>query len=227
MNRSDLPKFQLLRDFIPSHLHTSPLLQRGGFAVFAKLIDPSLLTRLLSESLRLVPHAVKSWVPVSDTEEVRGGDPARRFLSAAAGREQHRLYQAAWLRDVLSSVAGTPLQPSGGGGTYTYYAHRDDYLTIHRDVSSCDVAVITCLHDGPEFSETGGLLSLYPTRVTEPLSQLRAQPEKGVVNVRLQPGHTIVLFGGLLPHAILPVSRRQVRIVSVLCYRDLQAEEQN
>lgn len=65
----------------------------------------------------------------------------------------------------------------------------------------------------------GGRLCLYPDRLFEPLSIIRATPQQGAIKVRLDPGQTIVLFGGLVPHALLKVAAGQARIVSVLCYR--------
>jgi hypothetical protein len=35
----------------------------------------------------------------------------------------------------------------------------------------------------------------------------------------LTPGQTLVLFGGIVPHAVLPTAAGQVRIIAPLCYR--------
>jgi hypothetical protein len=66
---------------------------------------------------------------------------------------------------------------------------------------------------------SGGMLRLYPDRLCERLSAIRANPERGAIKLRLMPRQTVVMFGGIVPHAILPVADGQVRIVSVLCYR--------
>jgi len=214
---------------IPVPLRNSPLLLRGGFDIFAGLLDDNTLSRMLAEAVNLAPAAHVNDVPVSDGEEVRGGNPARRFLSVPGGSLQDSFYQADWVLQFLRRVTGVPLAPTGGRGTYTYYARPGDYLALHRDIETCDLAVITCLHDRDERRVTStnaaseadhaGALCLYPGRVFEPLSRIRETPEQGVIRVRLAPGHTLVLFGGIVPHALQPVTNDQVRIVSVLCYR--------
>jgi hypothetical protein len=50
---------------------------------------------------------------------------------------------------------------------------------------------------------------------------VRRSPEQGVVGVRLEPGQTLVIAGGIVPHAVLPVVERQVRVVAICCYRVL------
>lgn len=206
--------------FIPAHIRHSPLMRKGGFDVFEGMLDDNARGRLLSEAVELSQVAQVSDVPLSDSEEVRGGSPARRFLSVVAGDVQRAFYHAEWLLNFLCKISGTYLVPSGQVGTYTYYARPGDHLAIHRDIEVCDVAVITCLYDGPEPVGYGGMLTLYPDRLSEPLSAIRATPETGGVRLRLMPGQTIVMFGGIVPHAVLPTTRGQVRIVSVLCYRD-------
>ncbi len=110
------------------------------------------------------------------------------------------------------------IEPTGELGTYSYYSRPGDFLAIHRDIVTCDVAVITCLSDSPDHA-AGGALCLYPDRMFEPVAAIRATPSEGARVVRLREGQTIALFGGLVPHALLPVDADQVRIVSVLCYR--------
>ena len=111
------------------------------------------------------------------------------------------------------------IAPSGKRGTYSYYLRPGDFLGIHRDILACDVAVITCLIDGVQKSHDSGSLCLYPDRFTEPLSNVRSTPEKGAFKLHLAAGQTIVMYGGLIPHTLLPVSGGESRVVSVLCYR--------
>jgi hypothetical protein len=193
-------------------------MRKAGFDVFEGVIDKYTRKLLLSEALRLSAKAVESHVPFSDTEEVRGGNPARSFLTGPGGELQDRLYKAPWMLSFLRDITYPSLIPTGDLGTYSYYARAGDYLAIHRDIVTCDVAVITCLHNSPEFS-VGGMLSQYPDRLFEPLSAIRATPEKGADKLQLEIGQTIVMFGGVVPHALLPVADEQVRIVSVMCYR--------
>jgi hypothetical protein len=206
-----------LQQLVPEHLRHSPLLGKGGFDIFEGLLDDRFLRSLLSEAMDQSAVAKESKVSTPDTEEIRGGIPPRRFLSAPGGSVQDAFYRAAWVHGFLGRVAGTPVSLSGSLGTFTYYARDGDYLALHRDVEICDLAVITCLMDSGQ--GLGGELQLYPGRIFEPLSAIRRTPQHGVVTVRLLPGQTIVLLGGIVPHSLTPVAANQVRIVSILCYR--------
>jgi hypothetical protein len=196
----------------------------GGFAVYEGIADVNIRKLLLGEALTSARQATDGFVPASDREEVRGGRPARRFLNAPGGPVQEAFCKETWLLGFLRDITSPTLMPTGPLGTYSYYARPGDYLAIHRDIVSCDVAVITCLSDASEAHATGGMLCLYPDRLFEPLSAVRATPESGAQKLRLKPGQTIVMYGGIIPHALLPVSRGQARIVSVLCYRLFPAE---
>ncbi len=194
-------------------------MQQRGFIVLEQFLPQDYCQRVLSEALRAHREAYESNVPCSDVEELRGGSPARRFLSASGGPLQHAYYSAPRTALYLSRLAGAHVRPTSERGTYSYYARAGDFLAIHRDVELCDLAVITCLHDGPNQTSSSGVLHLYPDRTDEPLSAVRSDPSNGAVSVRLRPGQTIIFFGGLIPHAILPVTAHQVRIVSVLCFQ--------
>jgi hypothetical protein len=191
----------------------------GGFEVFEGFMDRGGFALMLSEAVRLSKDAYVSDVPVSDEEEVRGGTPARHFRSVPGGRVQEAFYQSPWLIKFLSERCNVSLTPLGGQGTYSFYAETGDYLAIHRDIEACDLAVITCLYNGPRRDDYSGALCLYPTRLFEPLSTIRATPQEGALAIGLEPGQTIIMFGGIIPHTLLPVSSGQTRIVSVLCYR--------
>jgi hypothetical protein len=192
----------------------------GGFRVLEGLFDHATRKELLAEALRLLPRAAPSAVPVSDDEEVRGGTPARSFLNTGGGPLQDALYRTPGLLECLRRMTCASLVPTGALGTYSYYVRPGDFLALHRDIVTCDVAVITCLHDaGAGHEGDGGKLCLYPGRLFEPLSAIRRSPEAGALKLRLLAGQTIVMFGGIVPHALLPVAAGQARIVSVLCYR--------
>jgi hypothetical protein len=203
---------------IPDAVAASPLMRRGGFDVFEGLLDARGLALMRSEAERLRPTARVSDVAESDDEEVRGGSPARRLASAPGGSVQDAFYASSWVLGFLNDVAGVPLVPTGERGTYSYYVRPGDHLALHRDIVTCDLAVITCLRD-TYGSAGGGLLCLYPARHAEPLSAIRATPDRGAVTVRLEPGQTIVMFGGIVPHRLTPVDAGQERIISILCYR--------
>lgn len=204
---------------IPPFIRESPLMRAKGFTILDGLVAPTTLKMLLSEAVELYQAASDNKVLVSDGFEGRGGSPARSFFSASGGPVQDALYSAPDLLDYLRKLTGTDVSLSGGRGTYSYYTRPGDYLALHRDVESCDLTLITTLHDrlGPE--SEGGALCLYPDRILEPLSAIRGAPEQGAVKKRMQPGQTLAFYGGIVPHALLPVVADQHRIVSILCFR--------
>lgn len=203
---------------VPASLRRSCLLSRGGFDVYEGLLDERFREQLLAEALERYVEASACDIPASDGEEVRGGIPARRFLNATGGPVQDAFYRAPWVLDFLRRLTAPSLVPTGERGTYSYYMRTGDFLAIHRDILTCDLAVITCLRDGAEVEGDGGSLCLYPERLFEPLSAVRSTPAEGALTVRLDEGQTIALCGGLVPHALLPVAEGQERVVSVLCY---------
>lgn len=205
---------------VPPQILRSKLMARGGFDVFEGVVDEQMRKEMLAEALSLLPQATECYVPVNDDEEVRGGAPRRRFINGQAGPLQQAFNTASWLLEFLRDLTTPELIATGEIGTYSYYIRPGDYLDIHRDIVTCDVAVISCLQDSSQ-DDDGGRLCLYPDRLLEPLSSVRATPQLGAVKVRVAPGQTIVLYGGLVPHTLLPVVAGQARIVSVLCFRAL------
>lgn len=204
---------------IPAVVLESDLMKRGGFEVFEGLISTTITNEMLSEALALLPEAVDCEVEISDDEEVRGGAPRRRFANGRGGPLQQAFNTAPWLLDFLRGLTNPSLIYTGEVGTYSYYLRAGDHLDIHRDIVTCDVAVITCLYDNSSVGHGGGQLCLYPERYMEPLSVIRATPAKGATPVRLGVGQTIVMYGGIVPHALLPLAEGQTRIVSVLCFK--------
>ena len=194
-------------------------MRKGGFEVFEGFLDQEGYDLMLAEAVQLSRDAQVSDVASSDEEEVRGGAPARHFSSVPGGPVQEAFYQSPAMLKLLRELCNVMLTPLGGRGTYSFYAQPGDYLAIHRDIESCDVAVITCLYNAPQLDGCGGALCLYPARLFEPLSVVRSTPDDGAVLISLEPGQTIIMFGGIIPHTLLPVSAGQTRIVSVLCYR--------
>lgn len=188
--------------------------------MYEGLFEDRFQQHLLTEAQMHYSQAVACDVAISDGEEERGGVPERRFLSSSGGVVQDSFYQARWVIEFLRELTVAELVPSGERGTYSYYVRPGDFLGIHRDIVMCDVAVITCLSNGTiDDGSDGGHLCLYPERIAEPLSAIRTTPEKGALKLLLKPGQTIVMFGGIVPHALLPVTHGQQRIVSVLCYK--------
>lgn len=194
-------------------------MRQGGFAVYSGLPDEVTLAQLYNEAAEGYPRATVQECSDDDLEEVRGGRPRRRLLSVEGGPTLDSLYAWDWLMDFLSSACGVPVVPSGNRGSYSYYARPGDFLDLHRDVETCDLAMITGLHDNSNRSDLAGALVLYPRRIHEPLSAIRARPNDEAYAVKLLPGQTIIMLGGVVPHRLLPVREGQVRIVSVLCFR--------
>lgn len=203
---------------VPKSLRRSRLLAPGGFDVYEGLLEEGFRELMLAEALEGYRGAYECAIPFSGGEEVRGGAPARRFLHAMGGPVHDAFYRAPWVLDFLRGLTAPSLVPTGERGTYSYYVRPGDFLAIHRDIESCDLAVITCLQNGAEVEGDGGCLCLYPERIREPLSAVRAAPGEGALRLRLGVGQTITLCVGLVPHALLPTAEGQARIVSVLCY---------
>ena len=205
---------------IPKRILRADLMGRGGFMVVPSLFAPEAITSLRHEAEIQQSQAQDVCVPRSDTQQIRGGNPARKFLSAPGGGVQRALYDSLELQQAIAAIVGLPIVPSGAGGTFSYYCRPRDFLAIHRDIVSCDVALITCLEE-TGVRDSGGKLCLYPQRIWEPLGSLRRTPVRGVVPLRLQPAETAILLGGVVPHCTLPVRGGQRRVVSLLCYRAL------
>ncbi|MEP7038330.1 MAG: hypothetical protein ABI891_08305 [Acidobacteriota bacterium] len=204
---------------IPQAILDSPLMKRGGFDIFSGIADETIRNSLLAEAIEQQKIMTESCVSDEDTEEIRGGTPRRKFLSSAGGEFQRAFYQSDWLLRFLRELTLPFLHPTGEYGTFSYYARTGDFLEIHRDISACDVAVITCLKNQAGEDKTGGKLCLYPSRTQEFLSDIRATSNEGAYKVLLEEGQTLVMYGGIVPHALLPVNKNQKRIVSVLCYQ--------
>jgi hypothetical protein len=198
-------------------------MRAGGFGVFRGIVEDELSAALRAE-------AEIAWLGASDAtvlkdapDEARGGMPARRYLTAQGGPIQDAFYAAAWLRGILGELSGLALVPTGARGTYNYYVRPGDHLALHRDVRRCDLTVIVGLVSDDPCQTGGGRLRLYPDRVGEALSTIRATPERGAVELSLGVGETLVLLGGIVPHALVPTGAGQRRVVSILCFREFTA----
>lgn len=206
---------------IPREIAESPLMKRGGFDVFSGIADEAIRKSMLSEAFVQQALMTESLITGQDTEEIRGGAPRRKFLSSSGGEFQKSFYQSDWLNDFLRELTTPHLRPTGQHGTFTYYSRQGDFLEIHRDILACDVAVITCLENRFGDDRSGGKLCLYPARTKEKLSEIRSTPNEGAHEIFLEEGQTLVMYGGIVPHALLPIAENQSRIVSVLCYEAL------
>lgn len=201
-------------------LGTSLLMAAGGLRV-ARVLGDRACAALAAEARRChAAAATEGRLDVSPDEELRRGNPARWLESAPGGPALDALYTAPVLHGWIRRLTGLHWVPSGGQGTYSYYRREGHFLGVHRDVDECDIAVITCLEEtgAPRLGRAGSL-SLWPGRGGEPLAAIRADPEPGRITVRLKPGESIVLLGGLVPHALEPLAAGHVRAVSPLCFR--------
>lgn len=197
-------------------------LMRMGGAVVTTLADPGTVAALAAEAMDLWGSAESVYVAEPRDEDTKRGDPDRWLDWASGGLALRSFYRRKDVLDLIGGLTGLRWEPSGEQGMYSYYRRPGQYLGLHRDIDQCDLAIITCVHDGvPAEPGASGLLALYPDRTGEGLSSIRASPERGRVLLRLPVGQSLILLGGLIPHTLLPMSAGHVRIVAPLCYRVL------
>ena len=207
------------RDPALQALAEGPLGRAGGVAVFEGVPDPATCTALALEAHAAYPESSRQVLEHGDGSEGRGGMPARALHTAGAGAAQDALYGSAWLHAFLSEQCGAAIVPSGNRGSYSYYVQPGDHLGLHLDIDTCDVTLITVLHDDTDPADAAGGLAVYPGALGAPLRQVRAAPEAGMGVVKASPGQSIVILGGLVPHRVLPLGPWGQRIISALCFR--------
>lgn len=191
----------------------------GDFDIVESLFDPHMINALRAEAYALMHEAIDSCFTMDDADEWQGGSPARSFQSAPGGELQTAFFHAPEMIRFINQWSGFELEPSCERGTYSYYMRSGDHLSIHRDVNSCELVVITCLHSAGKRDESSGALCLYPTRAQEPISAIRANPSLDILPIHLGVGQSIIMRGGVIPHALSPLHAGQFRIVSILCYQ--------
>ena len=192
-----------------------PVGSAGGVAVFDGVPDPGTCTALAYEAHASYPESSRQVLEHGDGAEGRGGMPARALHTAGAGAVQDALYASPWLHAFLSGQCGTPIVPSGNRGSYSYYVEPGDHLGLHLDVDTCDVTLITVLHDDTDPSDPAGGLAVYPGALGAMLREVRAAPEDGMAVVKARPGQSIVILGGLVPHRVLPLGPRGQRAATM------------
>jgi hypothetical protein len=193
--------------------------QSGGVAVIDGLPDPSTCQALALEARDAYSESTRQHLLTSDGTEGRGGLPARALQTATGGPVQDALYASAWLHHYISQQCGATIQPSGNRGSYSFYVHPGDFLDLHLDVDRCDVTLITVLHDDIPPQDSSGGLVIYRGMVDVPLSHIRLHPDRGAELVKAQPGQSILILGGMIPHRVLPLGTAGQRAISVLCFR--------
>lgn len=205
----EVPAFVMRSTLVTAH---------RGFAVTDGIPDAVTFESLRQEAWSAYATADRQECDADDGEDGRGGMPRRRLFSAGAGPAQDAWYHDPLLARQLSALCGMTITPSGSRGSYSYYAADGDFLDLHRDVETCDVTLITVLHDTTSAESASGALVLYPDRLGELLSEIRASPDVGAVAIKLLPGQSIVLLGGVVPHFVAPVVAGQARVISALCF---------
>ena len=210
------PRCDLEREW--RRLAHSPLLQRGGLALFEGLFDAPVTQALWAES-RQGPRR-SDLQPPGDTEQVRGGAPARQLSSVAGGALQQSLYGHPELLALLAQQVGSPVRPCGERASYSVYDSTGAHLDLHRDVPGCDLALIACLQDS-HAQAAGGATDIWFDDALTPLGVLREGGGGRPTRVALQPGQQMLLHGGLLPHRIRPLEAGRQRVVSLMCFEIL------
>lgn len=209
---------QMLND-AADQLASGPLAQIGGVTVIDGLPGVAHAATLLAEAMELYPGAEEQHVLEGDGALGRGGTPPRQLLTSGGGLVQDALYSAPWLSEYLSTLCGTSVSPTGGRGSYSYYVRAGDYLGLHLDIDACDVTLITVLRDDSPANDPAGALLVHPGYRGADLDTVRRDPDGGVGMVKADPGQSIVLLGGQVPHETIPVTETGPRIISALCFR--------
>jgi len=120
-------------------------MKAGGCAIFNLLVNTVTCARLLEESQQCLHHAVASHVALSDGEEVRGGNPARSFVSAPGGSEQIEFYNSPQTSQFLAEICNAPVEPTGKTGIYSYYRPRDHLASIATSTLAMFRSSLACL----------------------------------------------------------------------------------
>lgn len=200
-----------------NRLAESPIAHSGGWLVTPLLELPS-LSLLHAEAVSRREAAETYFVGEHDGQENRGGAPDRWLDSAVGGPMLAALSQSSAVAALLTHMTLLMWTPSGGG-TYSYYCRAGHHLGIHRDVEECDLAMLVCVEDaGFDATSPAGTLCVYPSRGAEPLSSIRAHPDRGARYIRTRPGEAAILLGGIVPHRVIAVGPDHMRIIAPLCF---------
>jgi hypothetical protein len=196
----------------------SALYSAGGYVVIAELFTEREMAELRAEALAVRPTGIRNEFAEFVPGEGRGGKPQRSFLSALGGQTHWRLFSSPAVIAFIKRITGLNVRPAGSG-SYTYYEPAGDFLALHRDIETCDLAVMTCIEENTESG--GGRLLVYSQYITESLSAVRAAGTSAATSVRLLRGGTIMLLGGMVPHEVTPTRPGEYRIVSIMCFQVL------
>lgn len=189
-----------------------------GYRVIKNLISSFVLKALQSEADNQFRYAVRNEAAAELPLPERGGQPARRLYSSNGEKILQSIYENRKLLSQMEQWTGLRLAPTGEQGSYSYYMHKGDYLSLHRDIHSCDVTLITTLKHQSLAGSKGGMLCLYPQRKHEPLNRIIKHPLSGAKLLHLAEGDSLILLGGIVPHWLLTMLVNEKRVTALLCY---------
>ncbi len=158
-------------------LRHSALLRAGGYGIYRGLIEPARVAGMLAEAMA-GEQRQDQVATGNDTEDVRGGQPARQIVCVEGGRLQDELFGLVSLQTVVADEVRLPVRPCSMRGSYSIYTGPQAHLDIHRDVRGCDLALVTCLYDSDPFAGEGAV-DLWLDDLTTPLGEIRTTPTDG------------------------------------------------
>lgn len=202
---------------LPKNIEASSIYRAGGYLILHDLLSSAETADLHADAEKVRAVGTRCLLEHSDGAEERGGNPARAFRLAPGSQRQWDVLSSALLLHKLSQIVGATVAPLGGG-SFIYYEAPGDFLALHRDIVTCDLALITALNEPAPEQSSGGLL-VYPEFIARRLSMARKAGRQAATAVRLQQGETVLLLGGVVPHEVAPMFGNQERVVSVMCYR--------
>lgn len=195
------------------------LARAGGVAMVDGVPDRARWRALAHEALALGRGAPRQVSADVVGDDARNSIPGRAMSNVPGGPVQDELYADPCLRAALSAMCGVPIRPTSSRGTYSFYTRPGDHLGLHVDVDTCDLTMITVLHDSTDPDSAGGALAVYAHHVGWPLSRIRAADPDPSAVYRLPAGRSLVILGGMLPHRVLPLGGGGSRVISALCFR--------
>lgn len=202
---------------VHDRLLAGPVGRAGGVVVLDDVLSPADVRGLRCEALTVGRTAQRH---LGDTRRIDAGRsdvPGRALGSGPGSVRQDRTYHSSRVISLLSRWCGARLTPTGGRGTYSYYTRPGDHLDIHVDIPGCDVTLVTVLHDSTAAGDDGGSLVVWTEHLGASLDAVRRSDAPPAV-VDAPAGTSVLLLGGLLPHAVLPLGAEGSRVVSALCF---------
>ena len=104
-----------------ARLRHSALLRVGGYGVYRGLIEPMWIAGMLAEAM-VGEQRADQVATGNDTEEVRGGQPARQIVCVEGGAVQDELFGSIPLQTLVADEVGLPVRPCGVRASYSIYA---------------------------------------------------------------------------------------------------------